>query len=124
MNAWVKSADRALFLASEHVKVIRAVTPSNFDSELVELERAFRRGSPRLPRWSYDGTAVPPELCAALEKLAGFLEGVSPLGQVYAARARELCLEASIIDAVGTPRLARGPKSASSLRPKIKADLR
>jgi hypothetical protein len=104
-NGWVKSADRALLLASEHVKLIRAVTPTNFDSELGELERAFRRGSPRLPRWSYDSQAVPPELCAALEKLAGFLEGLSPLGQVYAARARELCVEASIIDAVGTPRL-------------------
>jgi hypothetical protein len=102
---WLKSADRALYLASEHVKLIRAVTPTNFDSELVELERAFRRGSPRLPRWSYDASAVPPEFCAALEKLAGFVEKLSPLGAVYAARARELCLEASIIDAVGTPRL-------------------
>jgi hypothetical protein len=104
-GGWVKSADRALSLAAEHVKLIRAVTPTNFDSELEELERAFRRGSPRLPRWSYDSTAVPPELCAALEKLAGFLEKLSPLGAVYAARAREICLEASIIDAVGTPRL-------------------
>jgi hypothetical protein len=104
-SGWVKSADRALFLASEHVKLIRAVTPTNFDSELGELERAFRRGSPRLPRWSYDRAVVPPELSAALDKLAGFLEGLSPLGQVYAARARELNLEASIIDAVGSPRL-------------------
>ena len=37
--------------------------------------------------------------------MAEFLDGVSPLGRVYAERARELCLEAAIIDVVGTPRI-------------------
>jgi Microtubule-associated tyrosine carboxypeptidase len=124
MTSWVKSADRALFLAADHVKLIRAVTPTNFDSELEELERAFRRGSPRLPRWSYDGAAVPPELHAALEKLAGFLEGLSPLGAVYAARAREMGLEASIIDAVGTQRLrSRAEERFVSRTPEGREDL-
>src|SRR5256885_4819547 len=104
-EAWIKAADRALTLASEHVKLIRAVTPTNFDAELVSLEQAFRRGSPRLPRFTYDASGVPAELSLALEKLARFLEDLSPLGAVYAARARELFVEASIIDAVGTPRL-------------------
>ena len=109
-ETWLKSADQALALAASQIKLIRAVTPTNGDAELVELERAFRRGSPRPPRWTYDEATVPVELCVALEKLAHFLDGVSPLGQVYAARARELCLEASIIDSVGTPRIATRAK--------------
>jgi hypothetical protein len=104
-DGWVKSADRALALSADRIKLIRAVTPANAASELALLEEAFLRRSPRLPRWTYDVHPVSSELCFGLEKLAGFLEEVSPLGQVYAARARELCLEASIIDAVGTPRL-------------------
>jgi len=104
-DGWLRSADRALELATRHIKVIRAVTPTNAERELADLERAFRAGSPRMPRWSYDPTPVPVELCRALEKLAAFLEGLSPLGLVYAERARELCLEAAIIDAVGSPSL-------------------
>jgi hypothetical protein len=104
-NGWIRSADRALALAIEHVKLIRAVTPTNYDAELVEVERSFRRGAPRLPRWTYDFSPTPAGLGAALEKLADFLQDLSPLGAVYAARARELCIEASIIDCVGTPRL-------------------
>jgi hypothetical protein len=104
-ESWLKSADKALTFAAEQIKLIRAVTPVNAESELALVERAFRRGSPRPPRWVYDGSAVPAELCLALEKLACFLEGLSTLGAVYAARARELFVEAAIIDSVGTPRL-------------------
>jgi hypothetical protein len=81
-ESWLKSADRALTLAAEQIRLIRAVTPANAESELALLERSFRRGSPRPPRWVYDGSAVSAELCLALEKLAGFLEGLSTLGAI------------------------------------------
>lgn len=110
MNGWSRSADKALALAASHIKLIRAVTPNNCDRELALLAEAFRRGSPRLPRFTYDHTTVPLELCLALEKLAHFLDGVSPLGGVYGARARELIVEAAIIDAVGTSRLSARAK--------------
>ncbi len=87
------------------MKLIRSVTPRNADSELALLERSFRRGSPRAPRWEYEPAPVRPELCRALERLATFVEDRFPLGPVYAARARELCLEASIIESVGTPKV-------------------
>jgi len=103
--AWLSSADRALALAADRIKVIRAVTPRNARSELESLEEAFRRGAPRPPRWEYDSIAIPVELCQALERLAEFLDGVSPLARIYAARAREMCLEAAIVDAVGTPQI-------------------
>jgi hypothetical protein len=123
--AWLSSADRALALAADRIKVIRAVTPRNARSELASLEEDFRRGSPRSPRWEYDSTAIPVELCQALEGLAEFLDGVSALGRIYAARAREMCLEASIVDAVGTPQI-RTPAARRFVGTSIddKADLR
>jgi hypothetical protein len=103
--AWVSSSDRALTAAAGQVRLIRAATPNNADDELALLERAFRRGVPRLPRWQYDPLPVPPELPRALQALATFLEKEPPLGPIYAARARELFLEAALLDAIGTPRL-------------------
>jgi hypothetical protein len=103
--AWVSSSDRALTMAASQIRLIRAVTPSNADSELADLERSFRRGAPRLPRWRYDASTLPPDLPRALEELASFLDKEPPLGPLYAARARELCLEAVIVDAAGTARL-------------------
>jgi hypothetical protein len=103
--AWVSSSDRALTLAASQIRLIRAVTPTNADAELAELAQAFRRETPRLPRWRYDAPPVPPELPRALDELATFLENEPPLGPLYAARARELCLEAELVAAAGTPRL-------------------
>jgi len=65
-DGWLRAADRALELATGHIKVIRAVTPTNAERELADLERAFRAGSPRMPRWSYEPAPVPVELCRAL----------------------------------------------------------
>lgn len=103
--AWVSSSDRALSMAAGHIRLIRAVTPTNADRELASLEQAFRRGAPRLPRWRYDPPPLPPELPRALEELAAFLDTEPPLGPIYAARARELRLEAALVAAIGTPRL-------------------
>ena len=103
--AWVTSSDRALTMAASQIRLIRAVTPVNADGELVELTAAFHRKAPRLPRWRYDAPAVPAELPRALEELAAFLEKERPLGWLYAARARELCLESALVGATGTPKL-------------------
>jgi hypothetical protein len=103
--AWVSSSDRALTSAAGQIRLIRSVTPTNADNELEELAQAFRRGAPRLPRWRYDAPPVPPELSRVLEALASFLDKEPPLGPLYAARARELRLEAALVDAAGTPRL-------------------
>jgi hypothetical protein len=104
-ESWVSSADRALFRALAEVKLIRAVTPVNADEEVARLTRAFERGAPAQPCFRYESPALRPELLNALERVAAFLEGVSPLGNVYAERARELWLEASLIHAVGSRKL-------------------
>jgi hypothetical protein len=103
--AWVSGADRALTLAAAQIRVIRAVTPANADTERAALEEDFRRGAPRAPTWRYDPLPVPADLPRALEALATFMDKEPPLGPIYAARARELCLEAAIVDATGTARL-------------------
>jgi hypothetical protein len=103
--AWVSSSDRALTTAASQIRLIRAVTPANADEELALLTRAFERGAPRLPCWRYDAPPCPPDLPRALEQLAAFLDKEPPLGPLYAARARELCLEAALMQAAGTPRL-------------------
>ena len=104
-ESWVSSADRALFRALAEVKLIRAVTPVNADEEVARLCRAFERGAPAPPCFRYESPPLQPELANALERVAAFLEGLSPLGNVYAERARELLLEALLIQAVGSPKL-------------------
>src|SRR5215471_3573101 len=104
-ESWVSSADRALFRALAEVKLIRAVTPVSADEEVARLCGAFERGAPALPCFRYESPPLRPELANALERVAAFLEGLSPLGNVYAERARELLLEALLIQAVGSPKL-------------------
>jgi hypothetical protein len=105
-ESWVSAADRALALASSEIKLIRAVTPENAAAEVARLERAFERGAPTLPRFRYEPPTLRPDLLVALERLAQFLEGASALGRIYAERARELWLEASLIQAVGSRKLS------------------
>jgi hypothetical protein len=102
---WVKMTDRALTRAADQIKLIRAVTPTNVDGELALLEQSFRAKKPRLPQWRYDPPPIAAELPRALDTLAAFLEKDPPLGPIYAARARELCLEAELVHATGTSRL-------------------
>jgi hypothetical protein len=104
---WIPAADRALSQAAGRIRLIRAVTPVNAERELALLEDAFRRGTPRAPTWSYERTGVGVELENALDALASFVQSEGKLGAVYAARARELALEAEMIESVATPRLPR-----------------
>jgi hypothetical protein len=103
--SWVKMADRALTTAADQIKLIRAVTPTNADGELALLEQTFRAGERRLPQWRYDPPPIAPELPRALDTLAAFLEKDPPLGPLYAARARELSLEAELVEATGSSRV-------------------
>jgi hypothetical protein len=104
---WMTSADRALAMAAGRIRLIRAVTPVNAAAELASLEEAVERGTPRQPSFRYERVTVDVELVRALEALAGFVEKEGPLGAIYAARARELALEAEIMDSIATPRLAK-----------------
>jgi len=80
------------------------VTAQNLDGELASLAAAYRRGQPREPRFCYQPAPPRPDLCRALQQLADRLSGRGSLGRLYAARARELIIEAELSSAVAQPR--------------------
>lgn len=101
---WERRAGDLLRHADERIRVISTCTPTNIQTEGAALVSAFDAGQPREPRFSY--AAVSPfEHTASLERLADTLEPEGTRGAMFAARARELALEAHICAAVGTPRL-------------------
>ena len=85
------------------IRLIRSVTPDQRRQRARELTQAFRRGAPRLPRWRYDAPAAAARAfnaCSRSWPLPG--QGAAHRA-LYAARARELRLEAALVDAAGTP---------------------
>jgi hypothetical protein len=100
--AWIAAADRALGVAVDEVRLIRAVTAENAADEAARIESAWDAGLEPSPKLRYPTVAVRPELRDALERLALTVEDEGPLGMVYAERARELALEADMIGAVGS----------------------
>jgi hypothetical protein len=105
LPAWIRPADRALAFAARRIGLIRAASPTNAEQETARLAHAITTGSASLPCFRYEACRVGAPLCAALDRLAGFVETEGPVGHVYAARARELALEAQMVDAIGTPRI-------------------
>jgi hypothetical protein len=102
---WLVGAGQALASAATRVRMIASTTPLNLRAELSRLEELWARGEADAPRFAY---AEPPDhddLRRALGELGAWLAGEGPLGEIYAGRARELCEEAAISAAAGTPRL-------------------
>jgi hypothetical protein len=105
LPAWIRPADRALAFAARRIGLIRAVSPTNAEEETARLAQALTTGAACVPCFRYEACPIGAPLCVALDRLAGFVENEGPVGGVYAARARELALEAEMVDAVGTPRI-------------------
>ena len=99
------TADALLAWAIPHARVISACTPINLEAELTALHDDFGRGHERAPRFLY---AARPEvdvrdvLLRAAEELDSWDDGLASL---YAARARELSVEAAICHAAGRRQL-------------------
>lgn len=89
------------------VRLLGTMAPRNAPAERARLVAAWEAGREERPRWSYV-RADHSDLARALEKEAEALEKEegTPLALAYAARARELALEAELSSAVGTPQLA------------------
>jgi hypothetical protein len=98
---WSRAADELLGWAVARVQLIWSCTPMNLDEELVALAAAFARGAERQPRFVYPD-APADDARAPLERAAEVLDEQGPLGAIYAARARELALEAHMAQCVGT----------------------
>lgn len=109
--AIVRRADAALALAVGRVRLLGALTPTNATTERARLRAALESGRASLPRWEY-GAVDQGELRRALHRVAGELEASDdPIFLAYAARARELELEASIAELAGAPRLAAAARA-------------
>ena len=111
-HGWTPLADARLRAARERVRVLAAATPANAVEERARLTEAYARGEAVLPAWRYartDLADVRRDL-DVLEHEVTSSAGGDALAELYAARARELALEAALCEAVGTPAL--GPLAA------------
>lgn len=101
-----RELDRALTAASHRIRLLARATPSGFRAEVERVAQAWASGveaSLQLPPSSG------PELGGLdleLERLAERLDGQDPLAALYAARTRELALEARIAESLGGPRVS------------------
>jgi len=102
LPSWVALADRALVSVLDEVRLIHAVTAENAAEELDRVVRAWEAGKAVAPQWRHPVVKVRAELRVALDRLAETLDKEPPLGPIYAARARELALEAEMMAAVGS----------------------
>lgn len=99
---WLTRAERLLAEAMRTVRLLGSVVPRNAAQERARLVAAFEAGQVTAPRWTYARTDHA-MLRKALEKAAQRLEAEAhPVAQLYAARARELEIEAALASEAGT----------------------
>lgn len=107
----LRRADAALGVATDRVRLLGALTPTNAAAERARLQAALEAGSAVLPRWEY-AALDHGDLRRALDTLAGELDRCGdPLLAAYAARARELELEARIAELAGASRLGAAARA-------------
>lgn len=103
---WVAGADRSLARAFKSVALLGHLGPTNFGAEVERLTGIFQRGGADRPAFTYGRPADLDGLRVELDALARALEAEGELGRVYAERARELALEARMVERRGTSELA------------------
>lgn len=91
-------------MVHDEVRLIHSVTAENASEELARVLAAWEAGQEAAPRWRYPTLTLRKELRGALERLAEAIGNDPPLGPIYAARARELALEAELMENVGSIR--------------------
>jgi hypothetical protein len=103
--AWCARAGHALAVAASRIRVIACNTPVNLRVELERLAAVFEIAKKSDPYFLYEEAPDHGELRRGLEALAGEVEAEGELGGLYAARALELCEEATLCEAAGGPGL-------------------
>ena len=96
----MNAAVRFLRAAEARIPLIATCTPVNLEPELLDLARTF----PRQPRFGYRSVDLDRE-ATALSEAARHFDTQGDMGRLFAARARELALEAQMCCAAGTPQL-------------------
>ena len=99
---WLVRAERLLIEAVRSVRLLGSVVPRNAPQERARIVAALDAGQPVNPRWTYartDHTLLRKALARAGQSLAA---EPHPFAQLYAARARELEVEAALASEAGT----------------------
>lgn len=99
---WLVRAERLLIEAVRSVRLLGSVVPRNAPQERARIISALEAGQPVNPRWTYartDHTLLRKALARAGQSLAA---EPHPFAQLYAARARELEVEAALASEAGT----------------------
>ena len=99
---WLVRAERLLVEAVRSVRLLGSVVPRNAPQERARILDALEAGQTVNPRWTYartDHTLLRKALARAAASLAAESH---PVAQLYAARARELEVEAALSSEAGT----------------------
>ena len=99
---WLVRAERLLIEAVRSVRLLGSVVPRNAPQERARILAALEAGHTVSPRWTYartDHTLLRKALARAATSLAAESH---PVAQLYAARARELEVEAALSSEAGT----------------------
>jgi hypothetical protein len=99
---WLVRAERLLIEAVRSVRLLGSVVPRNAPQERALILAALEAGQTVTPRWSYartDHTLLRTALARAAQRLGA---EPHPVAQLYAARARELEVEAALSSEAGT----------------------
>lgn len=102
LPSWLVRGERLLIEAVRSVRLLGSVVPKNAAQERARLVAAFEAGQVTAPRWSYarsDHSALREALARAAQRLEA---EAHPVGLLYAARARELEIEAALASEAGT----------------------
>jgi len=102
LPAWLVRGERLLVEAVRSVRLLGSVVPRNASQERARILAALEGGEFVAPRWSYartDHTALRKALGSAAQRLAA---EPHPIAQLYAARCRELEIEAALASEAGT----------------------
>jgi hypothetical protein len=102
---WEPGATRALAHAARVIRPIAAVTPLELAAELARVAPGWDAGRPEAPRFGYAPPQDHAELEGVLGRLAEALDPEGALGALYAARARELAVEAAMCAVAGSAAL-------------------
>ena len=125
-DPWREGVERLLARALGETKLLGVASPLNAEAERARLVEALELGNVDAPRWTYAPMHDADAVRRALDASAHRLEALgSELAKGYAARARELSIEAEMAGAVGTAAigdLARRRFSAESASDSDAAD--
>lgn len=102
LPTWLVRAERLLLEAVRTVRLLGSVVPRNAAQERARLVAALESGRAVMPRWSYartDHSLLRQALARAAARLGA---EPHPVAQLYAARARELEIEAALASEAGT----------------------